>query len=375
MSWNPSNHAAHDMTGRLSVHDYGQTNLYPLSPKVGPRTLPTFDRLGLPSPTCRVGGTILHTASDCRIRATHYGDGPSSSQADGLFPCLTGKFLVGPSTPTRACPEVALHSVTSRRQQPVVLLSHRYKLDSYHTANKSQGRISRSTNSDEWPDRVDSDQPSSKRARNRSPQLSASGGAEVRTGRMTRTAVTEARKDLRGRSRAVPQAGLGCLDQQPVTTNVNREPGDKNDKEALKRTEHGSLLQDMEDTIELLAGVPLTKAQGTSNGNRAGLNAVKTEVYIVHIAIAARILQELRQEAILNRELERWERKLQDIADDARESHAPLSGTWLGGEKCRHQRNSESCTTHGHTNHTQCRKSRRMQSFQASQQKLYQQLD
>lgn len=351
------------------AHCYRRCNQYILTVTRRAPTLPRIDLLGLPPPNCHRCNTTLDTASDRQNHDINCPGSRPTSRSGQPSPTWNVPLSPWDATP-RTYSAPAMHNLVDRTQQHVVLPSHDAEYQYGYSSQPSNAFPPGHSRPQDTFRVMPQSRRSSSSACSQSSASASSVHEKTRTGRVAKTVAPKAQRDSRRDSRNILNGSNSPTPRGSVIPpDGNTEK--KKDKEAFSRAEHGSMLQDMEDILEFILGIPLTKTQSAGNGNKAGLKAVKIEVYALGVGCLGDALQELRENAIMNGTLDEWEAKWQRKAEILRESHAPLAGTWLEGEKCCHEKNSKVCITHNHPDHTQCRKTRRRQAFERNQHRYY----
>ena len=140
-----------------------------------------------------------------------------------------------------------------------------------------------------------------------------------------------------------------------------RGPVPKKDKEQQSRKEHRCFIQNLEDILQYVAGVyrHQYRAQTSGNATVSGLEWAKSEILCGIAAIAAYRMQQLRDDAIMNGTLEKFERDNTRIFEQALAEKEPLRLTslWSAGDRrCDHEDGKKTCTVHGGSDWTLCRK-------------------
>jgi hypothetical protein len=144
----------------------------------------------------------------------------------------------------------------------------------------------------------------------------------------------------------------------------------KKNKEKQSRAQHAMVLHCFEDLLQNYINLECKNTQAMGNGNEAGLEVVKIDMYRNVLALLNHFVHRDHMHALQNNSLEQWQAEMRQIVSSWHGSENLTFGTWLdegGGrrfEACEHLRGQKRCTRHNHPNWLECRKERHRKKYQ-----------
>jgi hypothetical protein len=144
----------------------------------------------------------------------------------------------------------------------------------------------------------------------------------------------------------------------------------KKNKEKQSRAQHAMVLHCFEDLLQNYINLECKNTQAMGNGNEAGLEIVKIDMYRNVLALLNHFVHRDHMHALQTNSLDQWQAEMRQIVSSWHGSDNLTFGTWLdegGGRRfdaCDHLRGQKRCTRHHHANWLECRKERHRKKYQ-----------
>lgn len=152
-------------------------------------------------------------------------------------------------------------------------------------------------------------------------------------------------------------------------------------KERKTREKHACYIHNLEDLMQIFAGISDGQQQSPGNSNVAGLDMTKDFIFEASGSLLAYFLQHHYETALKHNRVQQWQQEMSDVVHAGQRADNPLAGTWLwtsrptseGGnedKECARKggkgADNKGCQVHGtrrSSNWRDCRKERRRQNF------------